>query len=276
MTDSIPLLGAARVRDLLERHRVVPNKSWGQNFVVDPNTIRKMLRVAAPARDERVLEVGPGAGSLTLGLAAAAESVVAIERDARLLPVLEEVVGGLANVELVHGDALAVDLSGFGATSLVANLPYNIAASVVLEVLEKATAVRTLTVMTQREVGERLAASRGTKAYGATSVLVAFFGRATVEASISPNAFWPVPNVDSVVVRIVRRSEPDEVDQETFFRVVKAAFAQRRKTLRNALTSLTGSTDGAERLLEDSGIEGRRRAETLTPRSFIEIARRLS
>ena len=244
--------------------------------MVDPNTIRKMLRVAQPAPHERVLEVGPGVGSLTLGLAAAAESVVAIERDARLLPVLDEALGGLANVELVHGDALDVDLSGFGATSLVANLPYNIAASVVLDALEKARAIRTLTVMTQREVGERLAAPPGSKSYGAPSVLLALFGTATVEAPVSRNAFWPVPNVDSVIVRIVRRGDPDEVDPGTFFRVVKAAFAQRRKTLRNALTPLTGSANDTERLLRESGIDGARRAETLAPDAFVEITRRLT
>ena len=271
MTAAAGLLGAARVRELLTRHGVSPNRSLGQNFVIDPNTIRKVVGVATPSPDERVLEVGPGAGSLTLGLAEAAASVIAVERDERLLPVLEEAVGKVANVEIVHADALTVDLGSWDATALVANLPYNIAASTVLKALQEAPALQALTVMTQREVGERLAASVGTTAYGAPSVLVAFFARARVAATVSRNAFWPIPNVDSVVVRIQRRDDAPTTDPSFFARVVKAAFSQRRKTLRNSLADLAGSPAGAESALRAVGIDPSTRAEAVTVEAYVEL-----
>ena len=274
MSRAPALLGAGRVRALLARHGVTPDKSLGQNFVMDPNTIRKAVEIAQPSSEERVLEIGPGAGSLTLGLADAADSVVAVERDPRLLPVLADVLEGVSNVEVVHADALSVDLESFRASSLVANLPYNIAATVVLTVLEKVPSIETLTVMTQREVGERLAAVPGNKVYGATSVLTAFFAEAKVAASVSRNAFWPIPNVDSVIVRIQRRSEPTPVAAEAFFSVVKAAFGQRRKTLRNTLGALAGSADAAQTLISSAGIDPSARPETLGREAFIELARR--
>lgn len=276
MSEAPGLLGASRVRALLEHHDVKPSKSLGQNFVVDPNTIRKVLGIAGVTKETRVLEIGPGAGSLTLGLAEVAHSVVAIERDERLLPVLRETLASVPNVEIVRADALSVDLGSFSAGSLVANLPYNIAASVVLTALEKAPSIETLTVMTQREVGERLAAKPGSKLYGATSVLTRFFGEAVVAGTASRNAFWPVPNVDSVVVRIERRARPLSDDTVTFFRVVKAAFAQRRKTLRNTLSALAGSPNAAEEMLTSCGIDPSKRPETLDVDAFVELARRLS
>ena len=271
----VELLGAARVRALLDEHEVVPSKSLGQNFVIDPNTIRKTLAVADLPGDARALEVGPGAGSLTLGLAAAARTVVAIERDERLVRLLHEVLAGVENVELVHADVLSVDLGSLGATDLVANLPYNIAASVVLDVLQRAPSIKTLTVMTQREVGERLAAPPGSKVYGATSVLTAFFAEAKVAAAVSRNAFWPVPNVDSVIIRIDRRTGSLPADAQTFSHVVKAAFGQRRKTLRNTLSALVGSAEAAEKLLASSGIDPSLRPESLNVDAFAELARRL-
>ena len=272
MTESVELLGAARVRGLLERHKVRPAKVLGQNFVVDPNTIRKTLAIARVSPTDKVLEIGPGAGSLTLGLAASAPSVVAVERDERLIPVLHEVLKGLPHVEVVHADALSLNLGSARATSLVANLPYNIAALVVLKALEEAPEIGALTVMTQKEVGERLAASPGTKAYGATSVLVSYFGEARVASSVSRKAFWPVPRVDSVIVRIDRRAQRDDVDTQAFFKVVKAAFSQRRKTVRNSLTDLAGSSTRAENMLSGAGVEPSRRAETLSVDDFLRLA----
>lgn len=270
------LLGASRVRALLDEHGVRPKRSLGQNFVVDPNTIRKTLSAAAVSSGERVLEVGPGVGSLTLGLAAAASSVVAVERDARLIPILQQILAEVDNVEVVHNDALKVDLESYRATALVANLPYNIAATLVLEVLEKAPSIRTLTVMTQREVGERLAAAPGTKSYGATSVLVGFFATARVATTVSRSAFWPVPNVDSVIVRAQRREPFPDVDVSVLFSVVKAAFGQRRKTLRNALSAAVGSVEGAEDALSRAGIDPATRAGSLSLDGYVSLARRLS
>lgn len=270
------LLGAARVRALLAKHGVRPSRALGQNFVIDPNTIRKTLAIADLGSNERVLEIGPGAGSLTVALAGAADSVVAVEYDERLVGLLQEVLQSHANVEIVHEDAKELDFSTAAATTLVANLPYNIAASMVLKTLEQAPSIRTLTVMTQKEAGERLAASSGSKAYGIASVLVAYYGAATVAGTVSRRAFWPVPRVDSVVVRVERGEEPQNVERETFYLVVKAAFSQRRKTLRNSLAKLAGTVAAAEALLGRAGIDGGRRAETLEVDDYIALAKQVS
>ena len=258
----------------LDRHGVRPMKALGQNFVVDPNTIRKIVNAAEVGPSDRVLEIGAGAGSLTAALAATCRHVVAIERDPRLIPVLEELLAGADNVDLVEGDALTLDLGSFGADRLVANLPYNVAATLVVRVLERAPDIAVSTVMTQREVGERLAAPPGSKVYGQTSVMVRYFARAEVVASISKRAFYPVPNVDSVVVRLTRVERParDERELESFFSVVRTAFRQRRKTLRNSLGELAGSPRAAERLLRSAGIDPGLRAEDLDVGGFVAIA----
>ena len=275
MNAPTPLLGAARLRALLDEHGVRPTKSLGQNFVIDPNTIRKTLAVADLDPDSRVLEVGAGAGSLTLGLASSSAHVVAVERDERLLPVLGSVLADVDNVEVVHADALEVSLSSYETSSLVANLPYNVAASVVLKALEDAPSIRSLTVMVQKEVGERLAARPSSKTYGATSVLLAYFAKARVAASVSRNAFWPPPNVDSVIVRIDRSPVLPDVDARAFFNVVKGAFSQRRKTVRNALAAWTGSVEGAEDALRAAGIDPAVRAESLAPERYVELAKQM-
>ncbi len=238
------LLGARRLRELLDAHGVRPSKSLGQNFVVDPNTIRKVVAASGVGPGDRVLEIGAGAGSLTLGLAAAAGHVVAVEFDRALHPVLAETLAGVANVEVVHADATKLDWSSVEADALVANLPYNIATPLVLDALAAAPGLRTMTVMTQREAGERLAAGPGSKTYGHVSVVVAFYGSASVVAPISRKVFFPEPNVDSVLVRIVRREEP-RGDGRRLFALTRAAFSQRRKTLKS---SLAGAVPDAARL----------------------------
>lgn len=276
MTSSDGLLGAAALRRALDRHGVRPLKSLGQNFVIDPNTIRKVLTTARLPSDARVLEVGAGAGSLTLALAGASEHVVALEKDERLLPVLHDVVGGCDNVEIIHGDALQVDLSDLRAEHVVANLPYNVAATVVIRVLDEAPSVRSLTVMTQREVGERLAADPGSKVYGQTSVLVAHFASASVAGTVSRRAFFPVPRVDSVIVRIDRRQGVELRHRAEFFQVVKAAFSQRRKTLRNSMAGLFGSPEDSQRAFQRAEIDPSMRAETLTADGFALLAEELA
>jgi 16S rRNA (adenine1518-N6/adenine1519-N6)-dimethyltransferase len=269
------LIGARRLRAVLRAGAVHPRKDLGQNFVVDPNTIRKMVEAARLAPGDRVLEIGAGAGSLTLGLAGAAESVLAVELDARLLPVLHEVLAGASNVDILHADALRLPLGQLDVNRLVGNLPYSIAAALVIKVLSEAPQVGELTVMTQREVAERFAALPGSRVYGATSVLVRYFGTPAVVARVSRNAFYPVPNVDSAVVRIVRQAHDLPVEREDFFALVKAAFSQRRKTLRNALTSHAGSPFAAERALKRSGIDPRARAESLAVADFARLVREL-
>lgn len=272
------LLGARRLRELFARHGFVPRRSLGQNFVIDPNTIRKVVDVAGVGPDDRVLEIGPGAGSLTLELARRARGVVALEADRRLIPILTEVVGQRPDIDIVLGDAMQVDYRGLGrhdgvVTRLVANLPYNIAVPVVLRVLEQAApTLESLTVMTQREVGERLAASAGSRVYGQTSVLVALFGHARVQTHVSRRAFFPVPNVDSVVVRIDRAAEVP-VDRRMFTEVVRASFAQRRKTMRNALAPLVGTALAAETALSLASIAPSARAEELDLQAFLALTR---
>lgn len=271
MNSGDPLLGARRLREVLDARGITPSKALGQNFVTDPNTIRKIVDVAGISSSDRVVEVGAGAGSLTLGLCAAAAHVTAIEVDRWLLPVLEETLRGIANVEVLHSDVLATDMGSMDANKLVANLPYNIATTVVLKVLEDAPQILELTVMTQREVGERLAAGPGSKTYGQTSVMVAYFADASVAGRISRNVFYPVPNVDSVLVRIVRRPEPPDVDRGALFDVIRAAFAHRRKTLRNNLAEIAGSSDAAERALEAASIAPGARGETLSLDDFVRL-----
>ncbi len=268
------LLGARAVRELLEEHDIRPRKSLGQNFVIDPNTIRKIVTLAQVSADDVVLEVGAGAGSLTLALAAVADRVVALEKDPDLIPVLEQVLGERDNIDVVRTDALEQDLSGLEATRMVANLPYNVAATVVLRTLETAPRIADLTVMTQREVGDRLAAGVGSKAYGLTSVLVAYFAEARVVGRVSRRAFWPEPNVDSVILKVVRRPIP-EVSSEVLFPIVRAAFSQRRKMLRGSLRGIVGHPEQLEGALAKAGIEPTIRAEDLDLHGFVSLAEQL-
>ena len=273
---SVEFLGAARVRALLNAHGIRPKQTLGQNFVIDPNTIRKVVAAAELSPDDRVLEIGPGVGSLTVALSATARSVDAVEVDRRLLPALEEAVAGQDNVTIHNADALATDLAGFAATTVVANLPYNIAATVVLRVLETASQIEKIVVMTQREVGERFAASPGSKIYGLTSVLVSLRGRARVIGPVARNAFYPVPDVDSVIVRVDRdeRFAPAEVAKVVA--IARAAFAQRRKTIRNSLAAVAGSAEAAEAALVQAGVDPRSRPEQLDVDAFIRIAENLN
>ncbi|HEV3473187.1 MAG TPA: 16S rRNA (adenine(1518)-N(6)/adenine(1519)-N(6))-dimethyltransferase RsmA [Actinomycetota bacterium] len=272
---SSELLGGREVRSLLRRHGVSPKSSLGQNFVVDPNTIRKVIAVARLEPNDRVLEIGAGCGSLTVGLASAAAHVEALEIDRRLLPALAETVGTHANVTVHQGDALQLDLATFDANVVVANLPYNIAATVVLRILESAPQISRVVVMTQREVAERLAATPGSRVYGQTSVLVAYFGRAAVAGTVGRGSFFPVPAVDSALVRIVRHDVSGSIEHAALVRVVRAAFAQRRKTLRNSLTVLAGSAEQAEVALARAGIDPGARPEDVDLDGFVAIGREL-
>ena len=272
MPDSAGLLGARRLRAALDAHGVRPTKALGQNFVIDPNTVRKVVATAELDPGDRVLEIGAGGGSLTLGLAEAAEHVIAVEYDRRLVPVLLDTLAGTDNVEVVRADALTMPLGDIGANKLVANLPYNIAVPVVVRVLEEAPQISELVVMTQREVGERLVAGPGSKAYGQLSVIVSYFADASLAAKVSRRAFFPVPGVDSVLVRLRRRDPPD-VARDELFALVRSGFGQRRKTLRNAVG---GAADAArlEEVLVSLGLDPGCRAEQLSLGEFAAIAKR--
>jgi 16S rRNA (adenine1518-N6/adenine1519-N6)-dimethyltransferase len=270
--DELELLGVRRLRELLRSHRIMLTKSLGQNFVIDPNTIRKVVDVAGVTADDHVLEIGAGAGSLTLELARCARKVTALEIDERLRPILEATLADASNVDVVFEDVLKADLASVDATKVVANLPYNIAAQTVIKILQEAPSIQTLCVMTQREVGERLAAKPGSKVFGLSSVLVGFHATASIAGRISRNVFFPAPNVDSVLVRIDRRSDVPAEIEETFVSVARAAFGQRRKNVRNSLSSFAPVAD-VERALAASSIDPASRAESLDVDDFIDLAR---
>jgi 16S rRNA (adenine1518-N6/adenine1519-N6)-dimethyltransferase len=269
-------LGPADIRSLAGRFGVRPTKALGQNFLHDPNTIRRIVRAAALAAGETVLEVGPGLGSLTLGLLDAGHPVTAIEIDPVLADALPATVAQRlpdATLEVVTADALQVgDVPG-EPTALVANLPYNVAVPVVLHLLSTLPSLRRGLVMVQAEVAARLAAGPGSKVYGVPSVKVAWYATATRAGAVPPSVFWPVPKVESGLIRLVMRDPPaTDARREDVFAVVDAAFAQRRKTLRAALAGWAGSAAAAEVALRAAGIDPSARGETLTVTRFAELA----
>jgi 16S rRNA (adenine1518-N6/adenine1519-N6)-dimethyltransferase len=265
-------LSGADVRRLLDQHGLAPSRARGQNFVVDPNTVRRIARLAGVGPGDRVVEIGAGLGSLTLALAETGASVTAIEVDTRLVPVLRSVVEPVG-VAVVEGDALRLDwaaLLGEGPWVLVANLPYNVATPLVADLLDGVPAIARMLVMVQREVGERLAAGPGDEAYGAVSVKVAYWATAKVVGRVPPTVFHPVPKVESALVRIDRRAEPavgPDVDPEWLFRLVAAGFGQRRKMLRRSLAALVP----AEAFVA-AGIRPEARAEELSVTDWGKLA----
>ncbi len=278
----VRLLGPTEVRTLAESLDVTPTKRLGQNFVHDANTVRRIVRIAGVRAGETVAEVGPGLGSLTLGLLETGASVVAVEIDGRLADRLPEIVAEFApeaagRLTVIHEDALRVtDLPGDPAR-LVANLPYNVSVPVLLHLLEHVPSLRSGVVMVQAEVGQRLAAGPGGKEYGAPSVKAAWYGEWATAGSVSRQVFWPVPNVDSILVSFERHtSEPgDGALRRTTFQVVDAAFRQRRKMLRQALAPVFGDAGRATAALEESGIDPTLRGEQLLLAQFVELGRRL-
>ena len=280
------LLGAADIRRLADLAGVSPTKRLGQNFVIDPGTVRRIAHEARVRPGDRVLEVGPGLGSLTLALLEAGADVTAVEIDpplaARLpLTVAEYMPAAADRFRVVEHDALTVvpedlpELADGAPFTLVANLPYNVATPIVLTLLERLAGLRGFLVMVQREVADRLTASPGSRVYGAPSVKLAWYGDAEPAGVIGRHVFWPAPNVDSALVRFSRRATPDDADgpdaddeaRRRTFALIDAAFAQRRKTLRAALRRLVPTE-----AFEAAGIDPSRRGETLTVREFAALA----
>ena len=273
------LLGPAEVRSLAQRLAVRPTKQRGQNFVIDPNTVRRVVRASGVTADDVVLEVGPGLGSLTLALLGVAARVVAVEVDAVLADALPGTVAAYApehtgRLEVVHADALRVsDLPGPALTALVANLPYNVAVPVLLHLMATVPTLEHGLVMVQSEVADRLVAPPGSRTYGVPSVKAAWFAEVRRAGSVSRSVFWPAPNVDSGLVSWTRREPPGATaTRAQVFAVVDAAFAQRRKTLRSALRTLAGSAEEAERALLAAGVDPRARGEALDVAVFARIA----
>ena len=271
------LLGAAQIRELAAALDLKPSKSLGQNFVIDSNVCTKIVRTAAVGPTDIALEIGPGLGSLTLALLESAASVVAVEIDSRLASQLPITVANHfehpENLTVLNQDALTIQALPVNPTVLVANLPYNVSVPVLLHLLEKFESLRTGVVMVQAEVADRLAAKPGTKDYGIPSVKAAWWAEVKGAGSVSRSVFWPAPNVDSKLVSFTRRQTPgDEELRRKVFRIIDAAFAQRRKMLRSALSSLYGSSSAAEEILNRAKIDPTLRGEALEIAGFCAIA----
>ena len=271
------LLGAAQIRELAAALELKPSKSLGQNFVIDSNVCTKIVRTAAVGPTDIALEIGPGLGSLTLALLESAASVVAVEIDPRLAGQLPITVSSHfehpENLTVLNQDALTIQALPVNPTVLVANLPYNVSVPVLLHLLEKFESLRTGVVMVQAEVADRLAAKPGTKDYGIPSVKSAWWAEVKGAGSVSRSVFWPAPNVDSKLVSFTRRQTPgDEELRLKVFTIIDAAFAQRRKMLRSALSSLYGSSSAAEEILMRAKIDPTLRGEALEIAGFCAIA----
>ncbi|HZB02662.1 MAG TPA: 16S rRNA (adenine(1518)-N(6)/adenine(1519)-N(6))-dimethyltransferase RsmA [Actinomycetota bacterium] len=269
-------LGASALRGLAERHGIRPKRSLGQHFLLDPNLARAIAVDTGARPGDHVVEIGAGLGSLTRALAETGVEVLAIELDPALIPALEESVDGLDAVRVLPADAMAfgwLEALGDHDWILAGNLPYNVATPLVLETLARSPRIRRIVVMVQREVGERLAAGPGDEGYGAPSVRVAYRARPVIIRRVPPEVFWPRPKVDSVVVALDRRERPPvAVDEARLWRVVDAGFAERRKTMRNALRRLGLGVEEADRALAEAGVDPSTRAETLSLEDFARLA----
>jgi len=272
------LLGAAEIRELAQELGIKPAKSLGQNFVIDANVCRKIVRTAGVTSSDTALEIGPGLGSLTLALLEEAKSVMAVEIDERLATRLPQTVKShnesSATFSVIHQDALALKSLPEAPTVLVANLPYNVSVPVLLHLLEIFPTLKSGVVMVQAEVADRLAAKPGTKEYGIPSVKAAWWADLQGAGSISRSVFWPIPGVDSKLVSFTRHQQiGDEALRLKVFTLIDAAFAQRRKMLRSALSSIYGSSSAAEKILIQAGIDPTLRGESLLVNDFCAIAR---
>lgn len=270
------------LNDRLKKHHITLQKKYGQNFIGDPALLERIATVCDWQPGDRALEIGPGAGTLTRAIAREAEEVLAVEIDRRLAPLLEETLADCANVHLVFTDALKADLDALmrdtlgwdGRYKLIANLPYYITTPLIMHVLEDSEKVSELVIMVQKEVGERLCAAPGSKAYGAVTVMVQYAATVARAFDVGRHAFVPAPEVDSTILHLFPyEKRPIQAQSDAVLRrVVKAAFSQRRKTLRNSLSSLGCDKALIRQALEAAGIEDSRRAETLSVAEFVALA----
>lgn len=281
MTSEPQLLGPVEIRTLAAQLDLTPTKKHGQNFVIDPNTVRRIVRLAELVESDVVVEVGPGLGSLTLGLLGACRSVVAIEIDPRLAALLPQTAADQApelapRLSVVTADALTFalgDLPGPQPSAFVANLPYNVAVPIVLRLLGELPNVSHGLVMVQLEVAARLAASPGSRVYGVPSVKMQWYGQVDSVGTVGPKVFWPEPRVDSGLVRFHRGQAPScRSSREEVFACIDAGFSQRRKKLRSALSTWAGGLASADHILATAGVDSSCRGEDLTIAEFAAIA----
>ena len=272
-----PLIASPQVTNhILHRFKLRADKKLGQNFLIDEDIVRRIVEAAELTPADKVLEVGPGIGTLTQGLAESGADVVAVELDKRLLPVLDVTLEGYDNVRIVNGDILKVDIMqevGAENFKVCANLPYYITTPIIFALLEKRLPMERLVAMVQKEVAERMAAQPGGREYGALSVAIQYFTEPEIAFIVPPTSFIPAPAVDSAVIVCRRRKQPpvQVCDEALFFRVVKAAFSMRRKMLNNALKNMGISSEQCAKWLELAGIDGKRRGETLTLEDFAAL-----
>ena len=268
--------------EIVKKYDFKFRKSFGQNFLIDSNVVKKITDAADIKDDDVVLEIGPGIGTLTQHLAYAAGKVIAVEIDNRLIPVLEETLAPYDNIELINEDILKLDLDelltthkGPGRIKVIANLPYYVTTPVVTELLERSTLIESLTVMVQKEVAQRMDASAGTKDYGALTLAVRYYSEPHKITDVSPNCFMPRPDVTSAVIQLnIKKERITVADEKLMFKIIKASFGQRRKTLLNSLknSDIAISKEQWESILERAGISAGVRGETLSLEDFARLA----
>lgn len=272
-----PIIASPQVtQHILNRFKLRADKKLGQNFLIDENVVHQIVAAAELSEADTVLEVGPGIGTLTQGLAESKARVVAVELDTRLLPVLATTLNGYDNVRVVHGDILKVNIMeevGAPSFKVCANLPYYITTPIIFALLEKRLPMERLVAMVQKEVAERMAAQPGGKEYGALSVAIQYYTEPKIAFIVPPTSFIPAPAVDSAVIVCKRREKPpvEVCDEGLFFRVVKAAFSLRRKMLSNSLKNMGIKGEQVAKWLELAGVDGKRRAETLSLEDFAKL-----
>ena len=272
-----PIIASPQVtQHILNRFKLRADKKLGQNFLIDENVVHQIVAAAELSEADTVLEVGPGIGTLTQGLAESKARVVAVELDTRLLPVLATTLNGYDNVRVVHGDILKVNIMeevGAPSFKVCANLPYYITTPIIFALLEKRLPMERLVAMVQKEVAERMAAQPGGKEYGALSVAIQYYTEPEIAFLVPPTSFIPAPAVESAVIVCKRRIKPpvEVCDEGLFFRVVKAAFSLRRKMLSNSLKNMGIKSEQVAKWLELAGVDGKRRAETLSLEDFAKL-----
>lgn len=270
----------------MAKHGLTVKKSLGQNFLIDPNILRKIVGQADLTKQSAAIEIGPGIGALTEHLARSAGKVLAFEIDQRLLPVLDDTLSPYDNISIIHSDilkadvaaAIAKELEGYDDIMVVANLPYYVTTPIIMKLLLEKLPIRGLVVMLQKEVAERITAKPGTKAYGSLSIAIQYYTEAEMALTVPKSVFMPQPNVDSAVIRMTKRTTPqvEVIDEDFFFKVTRGSFVQRRKTILNNLQA--AMPDGKEKkelilkALEDAGIDPTRRGETLSIKEFGGLA----
>lgn len=279
--DNKRLYTPSTIKEILNRHGFTMTKALGQNFLIDGNTVRGIVQGSGVTKEDRVLEIGPGIGTLTEELALEAKSVLAVEKDQRLKPILEETMADYDNVEILFGDALKLDLKkewkdrfGQDPVHIVANLPYYVTTPILGALFDLDLPLKSLTVMVQKEVAERMCGQEGTKDYGALTLFIRYHSDPEIIRQVPNSVFIPRPKVDSAVVHMLVKEPDPGIQREKFFRIVKAAFSKRRKTILNALSSYGFSISKAEirKILEKSNIDSLRRGETLSLTEFLVLS----